>query len=429
MEQIKLFFYNHKTWVYNLQYVFFSILLVAFVTLIDMRIIPIQKFLPDLVMMDISLSRSILTTLAGSLLTITTFTFSTILAILSTYASSFTPRVVENFLNMKITMKVLGIYIGGFFYCITTLVLMQDFFEHQRLISGTVAIIYSIICIIYFIYFVQSVVQKFQGVNLIYDISLEAQKVIEKEVEDRLASTETSEEERVGIEIKSSASGYLSVIDTNRILSLLNDSGGILTIKVKLGEYVCEGSKLADLEVKQEILSNSEKDLIDEDKLEKLSKCFIFQDRKISETNYRYNITKLLEIALRALSPGINDPNTAIHCTNKIAILLIPLGQINSHHIQKSKNENAKIYYTSYPFEEDLFHYYMPIIEYGKGDISVIKTVINSLVIIQSSVTAQNKKAVSKLAAHIDQKITPLLATELEKELFQNSLAELIEEN
>lgn len=427
MEQIKLFFYNHKTWVYNLQYVFFSILLVAFVTLIDMRILPVQAYLPDLVMMDISLSRSILTTLAGSLLTITTFTFSTILVILNTYASSFTPRVVENFLNMKITMKVLGIYIGGFFYCITTLILMRDFFEHQRLIAGTIAILYSIICIIYFIYFVQSVVQKFQGVNLIYDIALEAQEVIEKEVQDRNASSEISEAQRVGMEIKSSASGYLSVIDTNKILSILNDTGGILTIKVKLGQYIQEGFKLADLEVKQEILSNAEKQLIDEEKLEHLSKCFIFQDKKISETNYRYNITKLLEIALRALSPGINDPNTAIHCTNKIAILLIPLGKTNSYHIQKSKNENAKIYYTSYRFEEDLFEYYMPIIEYGKGDLGVIKAVINSLVIIYSAVTAKNKEAVKKLAQHINQKIAPLLTTDLEKELFQKDLANLLE--
>ncbi|MDO5096970.1 MAG: DUF2254 family protein [Peptostreptococcaceae bacterium] len=207
MEQIKLFFYNHKSWVYNLQYIFYSLILVILVTIIDLRIIPVQELLPDFMTMDVALSRSVLTTLAGSLLTITTFTFSTILVILNMYASSFTPRVVENFVNIKITMKVLGIFIGGFFYCITTLIFMQDFFEHQHLIAGTVAIIYSIVCIVYFVRFVQAVLKNFQGVNLIYDIAEEAKGVIANEVERRSTSlSEMIQDEHSYFPIKSTKS-------------------------------------------------------------------------------------------------------------------------------------------------------------------------------------------------------------------------------
>ncbi|MDO4711854.1 MAG: DUF2254 family protein [Peptostreptococcaceae bacterium] len=414
INRIKLFYYNHKTWFYNLEYIFLSFILMIVVTLIDLRIIPIQEYLPDIITMDISLSRSILTTLAGSLLTITTFTFSTILVILNMYASSFTPRVVENFVNRKITMKVLGIYIGGFFYCITTLLVMQDFFEYQHLISGTVAIVYSIICIIYFVRFVQAVISNFQGVNLVYSISEEAKKVIANEVEERTTSPEDKVQEYGNILLKSSDSGYLGMMDAERMLDLLKDKKGVIDVKVKIGEYVSEETVLARIHLPNERL--------EEEDLERFNACFILQDKKISTSNYRYNLTKLLEIALRALSPGINDPNTAIHCINKIGVLLLPLAKTDLYHIQRAALEGAEVFYSSYSFGEDLEHLYVPLIEYGKTDLSVIKGIIKSFYILYESSTAKNKALICELVEHIEQKISPLLVTDLEKKIFYQEL-------
>lgn len=415
MEQIKLFFYNHKSWVYNLQYIFYSLILVVLVTLIDLRIIPVQEFLPDIITMDVALSRSVLTTLAGSLLTITTFTFSTILVILNMYASSFTPRVVENFVNIKITMKVLGIFIGGFFYCITTLIFMQDFFEHQHLIAGTVAIIYSIVCIVYFVRFVQAVLKNFQGVNLIYDIAEEAKVVIANEVEKRSASlSEMIQDEHSCFPIKSMKSGYLGIIDIDRIASLLKDHEGFIDIKVKIGEFIGEETILAQIH----ILKND----ITEENIEKLSDCFILQDKKISIYNYRYNLTKLQEIALRAISPGINDPNTAIHCINKIGVLLLPLSQVNSYHIKQEKDTSVEIFYSSHSFEEDMEYLYVPLIEYAKTDLSVIQSILRSFYMIRLSATTRNRKVIDKLAKHIEQKVDDSLSTDFEKQIFMREL-------
>lgn len=414
LNRIKLFYYNEKTWIYNLQYIFLSFLLIIVVSMIDLRIIPIQEYLPDIVTMDISLSRSILTTLAGSLLTITTFTFSTILVILNMYASSYTPRVVENFVNTKITMKVLGIYIGGFFYCITTLVVMQDFFEYQHLIAGTVAIVYSIICIIYFVRFVQAVIKNFQGVNLIYSISEEAKKVIANEVEERTSSPEEKVEAYGDLYLRSLNSGYLGMVDVDRMMAFLKDSKGVIDVKVKIGEYVSEQTILARIHIPNE--------RIEEDEMEHLNSCFILQDKKISTSNYRYNLTKLLEIGLRALSPGINDPNTAIHCINKIGVLLLPLAKTDSFHIQRASLDGAEVFYSSYSFEEDLESFYVPLIEYGKSDLSVIKGIIKSFYILYESATDKNKRSIDELVTHIEQKIEPLLSTDLEKKIFYREL-------
>lgn len=391
MGRLKLFYHNNRTWIYNLQYVGYSIILMIFVALIDLRILPWQTHIPALFLTKVDLAKSILTTMAGALLTITTFTFSTILTVMSNYASNFSPRTVENFINMKITMKVLGIFIGGFFYCISTLLLMRDAFDEEQVIAGVVAVLYSIMCIIYFVIFVQRVISKFQGVNLISDISEEGEAVIREEVAARRESTEYAERESyVPTKIWSTSSGYLSVIDYDALAELLKDYQGIFRITVRLGDYVVEGQTIGQLSL--------DRALEDEDLLEKLAKAFFFQDQKVSLKDYRYNLTKLLEVSLRALSSGINDPNTAAHTIRKMAVTMAPLASLDAYHIAMREKYSCQIFYTSYPFKEDLYDHFAQIVHYGKGDTMVMRTLLESLRIMYAEATPQNKKHLCEFA-------------------------------
>lgn len=411
LQRLKVFYHNNISWIYTLQYIFFSILLLIIVSLIDLRILPLREYLPNIIKMRVDFSQSILATLSAAFLTITTFTFSTILTVLNTYASSFTPRVVENFINMKITLKVIGIFIGGFFYSIGALVFTRSFFEDDYVISGFVAIVYSIICIIYFVIFVQRVISRFQGVNLIIDVANKAEEVIKAEVKARKESSifENKEDYR-SIEIKSNASGYLSVIDIDGIISVLKDNEGHLSIDSKIGEYVAENTTISTLCIKNEI----EDDSI----YEKISNYFILQDKKIDDEDYRYNITKLLEIALRAISPGINDPNTAIHCINKLGVLLSEMAKIDNYHIQKAENNKFTVYYSSYSFKSDLETFYLPLINYGKEDLQVIISILKSLTLLFNCATENNKMHIKAITKHIKEKVNSSIITELEREIF-----------
>lgn len=179
LKNLKIFFYLNKSWIYSLQYILVSIVLVTFVTLIDIKILPLQPFIPSIFFTTVSLAQDVLITLAGALLTITTFTYATIISALILYSNSFTPRVMDNFLNIDVTMKVLGLFMGGFFYCITALAFMRDKLTHELVISGIIAILYSIICVFYFIVFVQKVLYNLQVVNVINNIYEEALPIIQ----------------------------------------------------------------------------------------------------------------------------------------------------------------------------------------------------------------------------------------------------------
>lgn len=415
MQKIKVFFYNNKSWIYTLQYIFISFILLIVVSLVDLRILPFLDYLPDVMKLQLVFSQAILTTLAAAFLTITTFTFSTILTVLNTYASSYTPRIVENFVNMKITLKVIGIFMGGFFYCIGSLIFAREVFDNELVISGFVAILYSIISIFYFIVFVQRVITKFQGVNIILDVANIAEAVIETEIKLRKESPDFGTSEKfASIEIKAASSGYLSMVDLDAIGSMMAESKGFLRIDAKIGEYISENSAIGKLQTEQ---------ALEEDDIEKIESYFVFQDNKIESSDYRYNIEKLLEIALRAISPGINDPSTAIHCIYKIGYLLKKFSEVDAYHIQKAANRNFRIYYSSYSFKEDIEMFYMPLIHYGREDLQVILAILKSLIASYNLATEKNRGHIVRLVRHLEEKAAGAFDTELEQELFRSALS------
>lgn len=199
-------------------------------------------------------SKTLLTTMAGAFLTISTFTFSTILTALNKYASSYSPRTVGNFIQKRITMKILGIFIGGFFYSISALLLMRDAFNERLVIAGGVAILYSVISIIYFVIFVQRVLRSMKGVNVISEIYNEALPLIREEIKARSASSPFRPETAPHlVRLYSNNSGYLSLVDYENLANRLKGHRGVFDVRVKLGDYIVKGFHIANIHLEEEL--------------------------------------------------------------------------------------------------------------------------------------------------------------------------------
>ncbi|MDW7658405.1 MAG: DUF2254 family protein, partial [Bacillota bacterium] len=226
-QKVIMFYKNSKKWIYLSGYVLIAIFLSVIIILIDNKILPIKQYIPAILFTTVDLAKRILGMLAGVLLTITTFTFSTILIVLTMYSSQFSPRVVENFLSNKSTMKVLRIYTGGFLYCITNLLFMRSANYDQFVISATIAVIYSFLCIIYFIIFVYTVSSLIQANNLIERLFDESNQTIENVIsflkdKERIDQYNFEQNDKQ-IEIFSKKSGYLDLIDFDLIWNLIKD--------------------------------------------------------------------------------------------------------------------------------------------------------------------------------------------------------------
>lgn len=102
LNNAKIFLYNKRTWVYFLQYVLLSLVLLTAVLLVDTSETVDHKYLPEIIFTSAESAQSVLSSLSSALLSIATFTFTTIISVLTFYSSSFTPRVVENFASKKL---------------------------------------------------------------------------------------------------------------------------------------------------------------------------------------------------------------------------------------------------------------------------------------------------------------------------------------
>lgn len=415
--KIKLFFYNNRRWIYCLEYIFYSIILLAIVTYIDSRYSGLTAHIPRVMLSSVELAKTVLSSLVSALLTITTFTFSTILAVFTLYHNSFTPRSVENFLDKKITMKVLGIFIGGFVYCLVSLNFMKAGEDQRLVIAGTIGVIYAIWGAIYFVIFVQNVLSGINYANLLEDIADKTDKLIEKELEDR--DFELLDKEEWTMKDKRLAaheSGYLEIIDIDKIKKLIEDEDIVFTIEVAKGDFVAQN----------ETLGYFSQDSLDDKTLEKIQKQFIFSERRIAEEDYKEGIRKIVEIATRALSPGTNDPNTAIHCIRKLSILLSHLAKVDSNHHYIKTDGKARIYYTSKSFKEMLVEHMQPIITYGETDASVLKAVFQGLLLIKVNASEKNKKIVMAFAEDLYQSVVDNFKRESDLSLFMEIYQEIM---
>lgn len=96
-------------------FTFISIILLFISWILDYQYTHLKSNIPSIILLPKDVSSSFLSSLSGVFLTVTTFTFTTILTVLNKYSSSYTPRIVQDFIDQPFVLSLFGIFIGGFF--------------------------------------------------------------------------------------------------------------------------------------------------------------------------------------------------------------------------------------------------------------------------------------------------------------------------
>lgn len=178
------------------------------------------------------------------------------------------------------------------------------------------------------------------------------------------------------IAVPASKSGYLYGIADMDLLRLLSGVKCDLVIKNRIGEFVLKSSQVAMLY----FIENPDLSKDDINELaNKISDNLLINEKKNDREDYHHDITNLVEIAMKGLSPGINDPNTAIEAVRKIGILLGEL--FSSEHFYKilNEDEDSRIIYEGYSIKEELNLSFNQILHYGKSDPLVAEAILNSI--------------------------------------------------
>lgn len=377
---MKLFYLNNRSIIRIVRYSLISLFLLIVTWIVDYRYPGMKAQLPDIVLMSTEVTSSFLSTLSGTFLTVSTFTFTTILTVLNQYSNSFTPRIVQDFIDKPNVLSLFGVFIGGFFYTVLALFMVQNVAPDALMISGTIAVFYAIAAMISFVLFVRRVLEDIKVSEVIEQVYQNAFTLIKAEAAMRKHSERFAKENyRDEIKVYANRSGYLYEINSRGILNQLDGMKAELVVEKKIGAFVSKGMYIGVLHTLDPLeLEGPEK----EEFLSKLSSFLVINSSQNDQKDYHYAMKNLVEIAMMALSPGVNDPTTAIEAIGKISSLLGNLFSTNNFYVVLSESDTAKVVYNGYSVTEELYHSYSQLIHYGKSDPMVAKAILEGLYMV-----------------------------------------------
>lgn len=294
---------------------------------------------------DLEGARVLLSTIAGSMITVAGVTFSITIVALALTSSQLGPRLLRNFMSDMKNQVVLGTFIATYLYCLLVLRSIggpagEIFIPHISLALAMVMAVASLGVLIYFIHHISISIQAdnvialvFEDIESIFGRHFSKNEDAFKREESSAMPPESYEQGRKKYSFWIQKSGYIKDIDVEAVFSFSKEVDGIIKIEHRPGDYILPGKPLLHI--------FTPKDL-EEKKVQSLKQCFLLGEDRSSEHDNEFAIKQLVEIALRALSPGINDPFTAITCIDRLSTALI-LFMENANNAPYIYDENGNL--------------------------------------------------------------------------------------
>jgi uncharacterized membrane protein len=259
---------------------------------------------------------ALLTTIASSMITFTGLVFSITLLALQLTSSQFSPRALRNFLRDRTPQLALGIFVGTFTYAFVALVAIRaegndrPGFVPSLTVTGSLVLVAA--SIVLFIRLIHHVADSVRAVSIIERIARETRASIE-----HLLPTDREAEARprpagAGSLVASRSAGVVTDVDLDRLAKLAAEYDAYAEVVTPIGHYVCTGQPLV------RVIGGDEQAAEDRRWHEPVR---LDKERTMRE-DPAFGLRQLVDIAERALSPGVNDPTTAMQCLDRIHDLL-----------------------------------------------------------------------------------------------------------
>ena len=340
---------------------------------------------PLLVINNTETAFSILTTFIAGLISIMVFSFSMVMVLLNQASSNFSPRVLPGLISNKRHQKILGIYNATLLYCIFTMVSIEPDGDKYQLpgFSVLLAIVLMVICLGAFIYFIHSISQEIQVHNIMQRIFSEAKNRLDKLITSEKDGNHDFPETDNWTTYNSVSTGFLQDIILDPLLEFAKNKDCKFHVVAIKGQYIYKDKPLFKCST-----------AIEEEALEELLSFFRFSKDEVIEDNYVLGFKQITEIAVKAMSPGINDPGTT-------EIAIDYLTELFEKRMQKQDvsilqhNDDALIKINSLSFKDLLYAVLAPIRTYSKHDVIVVVKLIQLLKHLAFTVESENKSYVS----------------------------------
>ncbi|MFP4026863.1 MAG: DUF2254 domain-containing protein [Candidatus Brocadiia bacterium] len=342
----------------NFLFVPLAMCAIAVVTCLTLSYVDTQITLPQSGLLSLLRSgnaegvRSLLTALVGSLMTALCIVFSITVVALTLAASQLGPRLLRNFMRDRSNQVILGVFVATFLYCLLTLRLVGQATSPEQLPHLTVVGGFALACaaLAVLVYFIHHVALSIQSPQVITSVARELMDLIDRSFPE--PGDEQPEKPDIPDDVSSDFrqvtadwDGYIQAIDEQGLIRIAEECDVILKILCRPGHFVAKGEEVAQVYSAEEqeeardhavqairgsfAWTHDRSDIAARYTVsrEAVRRTVIQGSRRNAIQDLEFVMMQLVEIATRALSPGINDPFTAMTCIDRLGAAMCEIAR------------------------------------------------------------------------------------------------------
>jgi uncharacterized membrane protein len=246
--------------------------------------------------------------------------FAILLMTLTLASMQFSPRIILSFTRDRVTQWTLGIFLGTFSYCMAALPAARSLpkpFAPVATVLGAMLLAFACVC--WLLFFIHHISQAISVNQIVDKIASETEAMIDQimpfpQRQDRLAEDDPLRGYTFETAVPNGVSGYIRFIDTRRLVALTKLYRVKARVLRRVGHFVPAGVPL---------MLVSKGDRLPPEGTAALLGAFDLGPSRTLQQDVEFGVLQIVDIALRAISPAVNDPSTAISCVDQLSRILI----------------------------------------------------------------------------------------------------------
>ena len=285
----------------------------------------IRDFIPTVLFPtteDPAVAQLILSSIATAMMTVVSIVFAILLMTLTLASTQFSPRIIISFVRDNVTQQTLGIFLGTFLYCLGALPAARNLpAKFCPVVTVFGAMVMAFLCVTWLLFFIIHISRAVSVTHLVDRIARETEDMIKQTLPEMRGEGEGVQKtvspahvDAAGMPILSDTSGYILSINNERLFTLAKTHDLSIAVTRRIGHFVPAGIPILGISGKGKVTPELDKSL---------RKAFNIGTIRTLDADIEFGILQIVDIALKAVSPAINDPSTAINCIDQLSSILI----------------------------------------------------------------------------------------------------------
>ena len=271
-------------------------------------------------------ARSLLQAIIGISVSVAGISFSVMVVALVLASQQLSPRVLRSFQRSALNQLSLGAFLGTATYAICVLSgVNEDPSDPVPEFSTSLAMLLAAGSLVLFVVFLHHLLRSLNASSVIRRIAAEGQRAVEHpdphavggDPEDAAAAAEAFEGKLAQLAshtVRAPRAGYLAGFEAAEVLALAREENMFIAQALPVGDFAITGGTLATVWSEQALSSSA---------LEEVASHFVLSEERVVDHDVALPIRQLADVALKGLSPGINDPSTSENAMNSVTDSLV----------------------------------------------------------------------------------------------------------